>query len=92
MVAIGSAAARTISGSIERTVWMIAASLNWRYASARSASAFASASPLVKVMPASALPSSFVFSASAWALTRTTRAFASPFVIVIGGLGLSRRA
>ena len=30
MFAIGSAAARTISGSIERTVWMTAASLNWR--------------------------------------------------------------
>ena len=30
MLAIGSAAARTISGSIERTVWMMAASLNWR--------------------------------------------------------------
>ena len=30
MLAIGSAAARTMSGSIERTVWMIAASLNWR--------------------------------------------------------------
>ena len=30
MFAIGSAAARTISGSIERTVWMIAASLNCR--------------------------------------------------------------
>ena len=30
MLAIGSAAARTISGSIDRTVWMIAASLNWR--------------------------------------------------------------
>ena len=39
MAAIGSAAARTISGSIDRTVWMIAASLNWRYASARSAKA-----------------------------------------------------
>ena len=59
---------------------MIAASLNWRYASARRASAFASASPFVKTMPASALPSSFVFSASDWALTRMTRAFASPFV------------
>ena len=33
-------------------------------------------------MPASALPSSLVFSASDWALTRMTRAFASPFVIV----------
>jgi len=81
--AIGSAAARTISGSIERTVWMIAASLNWRYASARRASAFASDSPFVKTIPASALPSSLVFSASDWALTRMTRAFASPFVIVI---------
>ena len=30
MLAIGSAAARTISGSIESTVWMTAASLNWR--------------------------------------------------------------
>ena len=60
MLAIGSAAARTISGSIESTVWMTAASLNWRYASARSASAFASASPFVKTMPASALPSSVV--------------------------------
>ena len=54
---IGSAAARTISGSIESTVEMIAASLNWRYASARRARALASASPLVNVMPASALPS-----------------------------------
>ena len=30
MLAIGSAAARTMSGSIDRTVWMMAASLNWR--------------------------------------------------------------
>ena len=30
IAASGSAAARTISGSIERTVEMIAASLNWR--------------------------------------------------------------
>ena len=30
MLAIGSAAARTISGSIESTVWITAASLNWR--------------------------------------------------------------
>ena len=30
MLPSGSAAARTISGSIDRTVWMIAASLNWR--------------------------------------------------------------
>ena len=30
MLASGSAAARTISGSCESTVWMIAASLNWR--------------------------------------------------------------
>ena len=39
---------------------MIAASLNWRYASARRARAFASASPLVNTMPASALPSRVV--------------------------------
>ena len=83
MLLIGSAAARTISGSIESTVWMIAASLNCLYASARSASAFASASPLVNVMPASALPSSLVCSASAWALTSTTLACASPLVTEI---------
>ena len=78
--AIGSAAARTISGSAARTVEMIAASLNCRYASARSARAFASASPLVNVMPASALPSSVVCFAIASALTSVTRACASPFV------------
>ena len=82
--AIGSAAARTISGSIERTVWMIAASLNWRYASARSAEGLRLGLALAEARcPASALPSSFVFSASDWAFTRITRAFASPFVIVI---------
>ena len=30
MLPIGSAAARTMSGSIDSTVWMMAASLNWR--------------------------------------------------------------
>ena len=59
---------------------MTAASLNWRYASAWSASAFASASPLVNVMPASALPSSVTCFAVASALTSTTRAWASPFI------------
>ena len=42
----------------------------------------ASASPLVKVMPASALPSRVVRCASASALTETTRACASPLVTV----------
>jgi len=45
MFPIGSAAARTMSGSMLRTVWMTAASLNCLYASARRASAFAAASP-----------------------------------------------
>ena len=59
---------------------MIAASLNWRYASARRARAFASASPLVNTMPASALPSRVVCLAIASALTSVTRACASPLV------------
>ena len=62
---------------------MIAASLNWRYASARSASAFASASPLVNTMPGLGVALELRLLRLRLGVDRMTRALASPFVTVI---------